>query len=90
METDFLVSGNYFFPFLRCPSGESYFLSSGNALLNKSSNPNGGDAFSALWKPFHFINLFFQQVETVTEIIGNPLFWSNHFIPTSKKRFSVS
>ena len=34
---------------------ESYFPSSGNVVLNESSNPYGGDVFSVLWKPFSLI-----------------------------------
>ena len=37
------------------PSSESCFSSSGNVFLNKSSNPLGGDAFSALWEQFSLI-----------------------------------
>ena len=33
---------------------------------------------------------FFQQVETVTEISGEPLFLGKDFISTSRKGFSVS
>ena len=49
--------------------------------LNKSSNPYGREAF----------HVFFLQVETVTEIYGNPLFfWKEDFIPASRKQFSVN
>ena len=88
VEVDFLASRNYFFPFLKYPYCGTYFLSSGNALLSESSNLNGGDAFSVLWKPVFLFNLF-QQEEAVTEISGCPLFWYKHFIPTSRKGFSV-
>ena len=38
---------------------------------------------------FLLFNLFSQQVETATEISGNPLFWGKDFIPTRGKGFSV-
>ena len=38
---------------------------------------------------FFYLIFFFQQVETVTEISGKPLFWGKEFIPTSWKGFSV-
>ena len=53
-----LASRNYYSLFLRY-SSESYFLSSGNAFLNESSNLYGGDTFSVLWKPVFLFNLFF-------------------------------
>ena len=55
VETDFLATRNYLSHVSDAPSSESYFLFSGNALLNESSNPYGGDAFSVLWKPFCFL-----------------------------------
>ena len=39
VETDFLASRNFFSPFLRYPSSESYFLSSEKVFLNESSIP---------------------------------------------------
>ena len=58
--------------------------------LNKSSNPYGAGAFSFLWKPFSFIKYFFLQVETITEISGNPFFWKKDFVPLAEKDFFSS
>ena len=62
------------------PSSETYFSSSGNVVLNESSNRYGEDVSSALWKTFSLIQYFFLQVETVTEISGNPFLGGKTFL----------
>ena len=52
IETDFLASGSYFFPFSDTPASESYLSSSGKVFLNAFFIPYGGNKFSAFWKPF--------------------------------------
>ena len=59
------------------PGSESYFPSSGNVFLNEFFLLYSEEGFSVLRKPktVSFYLSYFLQVETVTEISGNQLFW---------------
>ena len=48
------------------------------------------DFFSVFWKPFSLINLFFQQVKTVTEISRNPVFFGKTLFPLVQRDFVSS
>ena len=75
VKTDFLASKTFFPRFSDTPSSKSYLPSNENRFLNKSTNSQGGDVFSVLWKLFSLIWSFFLLVETVTETSGNPFVW---------------
>ena len=85
-----LASRNYYSLFLRY-SSESYFLSSGNAFLNESSNLYGGDTFSVLWKPVFLFNLFFfNKWKPSLKLVEAHYFLGKTFFPLAEKEFLSS